>query len=145
MINTAQNIIISLTQDSTLAGLMNTTVPNNSVYTGDVYVVREKQNTFQYPLLTMSPVSEEFEVMPLNGRQATYQLDIFSRNSEIEAIQIYEQVVFNLSFINTSQDSTKIWWTRPVSATNISESEMRIFHIRVDIHVWSFNNSLPET
>ena len=144
MINTNQNIVAALNSDITLAALMGTTVPNKLIFSGDVDIVQETQASFQYPMIMISPISEVFDVLPLEARNAHFQLDIFDRTSQLEVEQIYEQVVYNLSFINTSQGGTKIWWTRPDSATYVHEGEMRIFHIRLDVVVYSYNNTLPE-
>ena len=140
MILPLQTIANALVQDSTLATLMGTTAPNKQIFTSSVDIVRETQTSFQYPMLIISPVSDMFEVMPLNARKMTFQVDIFDRTSELECIQIYEQVCNDLKFVSSVNQGTKIWWTRPDAGQDVQEAEMRIWHIRMDGVCYYFDN-----
>lgn len=143
MLNPLNSIVSVLVNDATLATLMGTTVPNTLIYTGDVDIVQETQASLQYPMVLIHTVSDEFKVMPLHGREMRIQLDIMDRTSELEAINIYEQVCVDLSFLSSTQGGTKIWWTRPTGGADVSESEMRIYHIRAEAVVYYFDNQ-PE-
>lgn len=143
MLNPLINLVNVLTTDATLAGLMGQTVPNPKIYTGDVDVVQETQNSLQYPMVLIHTISDVFRVMPLNGRDMTIQIDIMDRNSEMAVIQIYEQICNDLAFINATQGGTKIWWTRPTGGADVSETEMRIYHCRMDLICYYYNNQ-PE-
>jgi hypothetical protein len=143
MLNPLINLVSVLTTDSTLAGLMGTTVPNTLIYVGDVDIVQETQQSLQYPMLLIHTISDTFRVLPLNARDMHIQIDIMDRTSEMEAIQIYEQVCNDLAFVNTTQGGTRIWWTRPDSGADHSESEMRIYHIILDCIIYYYDNT-PE-
>jgi len=143
MIAQLQNIVSVLSTDSTLAGLMSTTVPNKAIYVGDVDIVREQQKTFQYPLLVLHTISDSFERLPLGARETVIQLDVYSRNNEMEAINIYEEIGNVLSYSNATQGGTMIWWQRVTDGHDQSETEMRIWHIPVTLKVWSYDNT-PE-
>ena len=143
MLNPLTYAVSNLVNDSVLAGLMGTTVPNPQIFTGDVDIVREQQTSFQYPMIILHTISDVFRVMPLNARDMVVQMDIMDRTSEMDVVNIYEQVCNNFSYTNSVQGGTKIWWTRPESGADVSETEMRIYHVRASIIFYYFDNS-PE-
>ena len=143
MLAPLQFIVSTLTGNATLAGLMNTSIPNKAIYTGDVDVVREQQTTFQYPLLVIHTIADSFERLPLNARETVLQIDIYSRNDELEAVNIYEEIGNILVYENSVQGGTKIWWQRVTDGHDQSEEGMRIFHIPITLKIWSYDNS-PE-
>lgn len=145
MLAPLQSVVNQLTTDSTLAGLMSTTLPNMAIYVGDVDVVREQQSTFQYPLLVIHTISDSFERLPLGARETVIQIDTYSRTNEMEAVNIYEYIGSTLSYSNDNISSTVIWWERTLDGHDQSETEMRIFHIPMTVKVWSYDNSTPET
>jgi hypothetical protein len=143
MVNPLQTAVASLVNDPVLAGLMGTTTPNKLIYTGDVDIVQETQASLQYPMVLIHTISDTFRVMPLNARDMVIQLDIMDRTSELEAANIYEQVCTNFAYTNATNGGTRIWWTRPNSGADVSETEMRIYHIRMDVIIYYYDNT-PE-
>ena len=143
MLAPLQNVVSILTNDSGLASLMSTTIPNAQIYTGDVDVVREQQTTFQYPLLVIHTISDVFERLPLGARETVLQIDSYSRNDELEVVNIYEYIGNLLSYSNQVQGGTRIWWERTTDGHDQSETDMRIFHIPMTLHIWAYDNS-PE-
>jgi hypothetical protein len=141
MINPLEYVITNLVNDTVLAGLMQTSVPNKNIFTGDADIVRETQPSFEYPMIIIHTISDMFRVMPLNARDMHIQLDIMDRTSELEVVNIYEQLCNNLAYTNSVQGGTKIWWTRPDNASDVSETEMRIYHIRMDVVIYYYDNT----
>lgn len=141
MLKPIENIVATLKGDSTLATLMGTTTPNKQVFTGDVDIVRETQKSFQYPIVLIHVVSDMFEVMPLNGRKMRLQFDILDRDNQLGAMKIYEQICDLLKYASSVNGNTKIWWSRPENGSTESESEMRIWRIRIDVVVYYFDNA----
>lgn len=145
MIAILENIVPRLTQDATLATLMGQSIPNKLIYVGDVDIVQETQKSFQYPMILIHTTHDEFSRLPLGARETHLQFDVMSKTSELQVIQIYEQMCQDLLYVSGFQGNSFIWWSRPTSATDISESEMRVWHIRAEAHFWNYDNTQPET
>jgi hypothetical protein len=141
MLNPLNYIATTLANDSSLASLMNTSTPNPQVFIGDVDIVRETQTSLQYPMIVVHTVSDIFRVMPLNGRDMHIQIDIIDRTSELEVVNIYEQVCSDLTYMTSVNQGTKIWWTRADGGADESETEMRIFHIKMSVIIYYYDNS----
>ena len=140
MLNVQLNVLSVLKNDATLASLMNTLTPNLHIYMGARDIVIEKQSDIQYPAIIITVVSESDIRIPIHGHESRLQIDVWSRNSELEAVKIYDQIRALLSYQNnTTSNSTTIWWSRIDSASEDYNSEMVLWRYKIDVFVWSFN------
>jgi hypothetical protein len=143
MLNINENLVNQLKNDSTLASLMNTTVPNLSIFSGAVDVVKQLQKELGFPLIEMHTISESVRTVPLNVKDTMVQLDIWSRVSELQVQQIYERVMILLNFQSTittgSINGTTIEWQRSNGAVEDYSSEIRLWKISMDLKTWSYN------
>ena len=132
-----QSIINILVNDSTLASLMNTTVPNKQIFTGNVDLIMETKSTINFPAIILSGISEVFRTVPLGARDSRIQLDIWDRTSELDIENIYERVVFLLNYQSGDINTTHIFWQRGSGLTSQYESDMRLWHWTTDLTLWS--------
>lgn len=133
MLEIFQKIIAILTADSTLTAL----VPVNNILVGPVDMVMEKQADLLYPQINIHSVTEVQRSVPFSTRDTQVQLDIWSRNSQMEIEQIYERVINDLSYQITDQGSAHIFWMRLNGAVDFYEADRRIWHRAVTYTVWS--------
>jgi len=126
-----------LKTDSTLAGLLNTTTPIKTIFSGPVDIVKESQTTLGLPLITITAVSESFRSVPQGARDSRISLDIWSRNSELQVHSIYERVCSLLNFQSGSSNSSWVAWERGSGLVSQYESDARLWHWSCDMTVWS--------
>ena len=137
MLNILQKEISILTADSTLAGLMNTTTPNSRIFTGPVDVVKETQGSLGFPLLTLIGTSESFRTVPQGARDSRIQIDIWSRNSELEVENIYERVQTLLNFQSGDTGTSHVFWQRSGGSSSEYETDVRLWRWSTDFVIWS--------
>lgn len=112
-------------------------VPVENIYTGPVDVINETQPELHMPMIVISTISEVQRTVPQGARDTQIQLDIWSRVSQLEVEQIYEQLVDLLSFQIANQGTAHIFWERLGGSTDMFEEDRRIWH-RVSTFVfWS--------
>lgn len=133
MLEIFQKIISTLTGDATLT----TTVPANNILVGPVDILQEKQTDLLYPSVIISQVSETVRSVPLNTRDTQIQVDIWSRNSQLEVETIYERVLTLLNYLAADQSTAHIYWQRLGGAADLFESDRRIWHRSTTFTVWS--------
>ena len=133
MLDIAKNIVSILTSDTTL----NAIVPVTSIFTGPTDIVKESQSSLGFPQINISCVSETIATVPRGARYSRFQLDIWSRNSELENQTIYERVLYLLNFVSGNKNSTHIFWERLNGASSSFESDVRVWHISHDFVIWS--------
>lgn len=114
-----------------------TTIVGNNIYVGPVDVTMEKQNTLLYPQILLSMVSEAVRTVPQNTRDTTIQLDIFSRNSQMEVETLYEAVLTALNYYQGDQDTAHVFWQRLGGAIDLFESDRRYWHRSLTFQVWA--------
>lgn len=119
--------------DATLTAL----VPAKNIYTGPVDVLNETQGELHLPAIVVSTVSEAQRTVPQGARDTTIQLDVWSRVSQLEVEQIYEELVNLLSFQIANQGTAHIFWERLGGATDLFEEDRRIWHKSVTFTFWS--------
>lgn len=119
--------------DSTLTAI----VPAANIYTGPVDVLVEDQTTLHMPSIIVSVVSEMQRTVPQGARDTTVQIDIWSRNSQLEVENIYEEIINLLSFQIANQSTAHIFWDRLGGATDMFEEDRRIWHKATTFTFWS--------
>lgn len=119
--------------DSTLTAI----VPATSILVGPVDITMEKQAGLLYPQINLHAVSEVQRSNPLNTRDTQIQLDIWSRNSQLELENIYEEVVTALGYLTVNQGTSHIFWSRLGGAIDDYEADRRIWHRACTFVFWS--------
>lgn len=133
MLEIFQKIIATLQGDATLTAI----VPVANITVGPVDIVQEKQSELMKPQINIFQVSEVQRSNPLNTRDTQVQLDIWSRNSQLEIENIYERVVTLLSYQITDQSTAHIFWDRLDGGVDHYETDRRIWHRACTFRVWS--------
>lgn len=133
MLEIFQKIIAVLNTDPTLTAI----VPADHMFTGPVDVTMEKQSELNYPSIVLSLVSESYRSVPTNTRDSQIQLDIWSRNSQMELENIYERIMTLLNYLITDQATAHIFWQRLGGAVDQFESDRRIWHRACTFTVWT--------
>lgn len=133
MLEIFQKIISTLIGDSTLTAI----VPTENIFTGAADIIQEKQATLLSPAIILSQVGESVRTVPLNVRDTQIQLDIWSRNSQLEVETIYERVMTLLNYLSGDQSTAHIFWQRLGGAVDLFESDRRIWHRSCTFVCWS--------
>ncbi len=133
MLEIFKKLISVLTTDATLTAL----VPANNIYTGRADIVMEKQNTLNYPSVVLTLVSEAVRSVPTNARDTMVQLDIWSRNSQLEIENIYERILTDLDYLSGDQNSAHIWWQILRGAVDLFETDRAVWHRSCSFTLWS--------
>lgn len=137
MLEILQNIMSVLTGDSTLLALINQPNPATHIMAGPVDIVTETQAGLIMPQINVHVVSEVGRAIPTNTRDTLIQIDIWSRTSLLETVNIYERIITLLNYTSPTQGSAKIFWERLGGAIDQYESDRRIWHRSVTYNVWS--------
>lgn len=132
MLNVMSNTVTDLKADGVLTAI----VPANNINVGPVDIVQETQTGLMMPMITLHLVSEVSNTVPLATRETYFQLDIWSRTSQLEVEQIYERVLTILNFQTQDNSGTHIYWQRMSSAVDQYESDRRIFHRSCTFMAW---------
>jgi hypothetical protein len=133
MLELLEWIVAQLIADSTLTAI----VPVANIYTGPVDVLIETQPELSMPMIILSTVSEAQRTVPQGARDSQIQLDIWSRNSQLEVENIYEEVINLLSFQIANQGTAHIFWDRLGGATDLFESDRRIWRRSCTFVFWT--------
>ncbi len=133
MLELLQKIIAILTADATLTAI----VPTAQILTGPVDIVAETQGSLPYPQVNMHVIAEVQRSNPLGTRDTQIQIDIWSRNSQLEIENIYEEVIKALSYQTTDQSTAHLFWSKLGGAIDDYESDRRIWHRAVTFVFWS--------
>lgn len=132
MLQIFEKFIALLQASSALTAIIGT-----NIFTGPVDITMEKQNTLLYPQVLLSLVSEAVRTVPQNTRDTTIQLDIFSRNSQLEVENIYEAVLTALNYQQGDQGTAHVFWQRLGGAVDLFESDRRYWHRSLTFQVWA--------
>lgn len=133
MLEIEEEFVAILTANSTIT----TIVPVANILTGPADIVQEKQATLLEPSIMLFQVSEAMRSVPLNTRDTQLQLDILSRNSQLELENIYEAVLLALNYQILNQNTAHIFWQRLSGAVDIIETERRIWRRSLTFLAWS--------
>jgi hypothetical protein len=126
-----QKIIAILIGDATLTAI----VPAKNILVGPVDITVEKD--LLDPQINVHVVSESLRTVPSNVRDTMIQLDIWSRNSQLEVSTIYERILTLLDYQSGDQGAGHLFWERVGSAVDLYESDRRVFHRACTFQVWS--------
>lgn len=133
MLEILQKIIAVLTANSTLTAI----VPAAQILTGPVDITMEKQAKILYPQINLHVITEVQRSNPLNTRDTQVQIDLWSRNSQLEIEQMYEALVEALKYLTTDQSTAHIFWSRLGGAIDDYEGSRRIWHRACTFVFWS--------
>lgn len=133
MLEILEWIIAQMLADGTLTAM----VPAANIFTGPVDILVESQDELHMPSIIVSTVSEVQRTVPQGARDSVIQVDIWSRKSMLEVEQIYEEVLNLLSFQIANQGTAHIFWDRGSGATDMFESDRRVWHKAVTMTFWS--------
>lgn len=117
-------------------GILTAIVPATNILTGPVDVVTEKQSELLLPQINVHVISESQRTVPKNVRDTMVQIDIWSRNSFLETVNIYERIITLLEYQTIDKDTAHIFWDRLGSAVDQYESDRRIFHRAMTFQCW---------
>ncbi len=135
MLEIDQNIIATLKADTTLTAV----VPATNILTGPVDIV-SLTNTAKglvLPAIVLWTVSEVQRSVPQYARDTLVQLDVYSKNSQLEVETIYERIVTDLGYVTTNQGTAHICWQILGGAHDVFDTERRIFHRVAEFNVWA--------
>ena len=133
MLQIFQWIVSQMLGDATLTAI----VPAANILTGPVDILVWSQNTLMQPMIILSQVSETQRTVPQGARDTVIQIDIWSRNSQLELENIYEEIINLLSFQIANQGQAHIFWDRLSGAVDDFELDRRIWHRSVSQTFWS--------
>lgn len=122
-----------MTADATLTAI----VPTDNIFVGPVDVLIETQPELHMPMIVLSTVSEVQRTVPQGARDSLIQIDIWSRVSQLEVEQIYEEIISLLSFQIANQGSAHIFWDRLGGSVDLYEEDRRIWHRSATFNFWS--------
>ena len=132
MKNLFVKIISILTGDVTLTAI----VPATQIFVGPVDVTVEEQTGLLMPQINIRQVTEVTATVPRNTRETTFQVDIWSRNNQLEVEDIYERIITLLNYLLTDQGSNHIFWQRSGGAVDDYEGDRRIWHRSITFVAW---------
>ena|SRR5579872_1408104 len=132
MLEIFQNFYSILSTDPTLTAIVGT-----NIFSGPVDITMETQASLLYPQINLWQVSEAQRSNPLNTRDTEVQVDIWSRNSQLEIETIYERIITLLSYEIANQSTAHIFWTRLDGGNDHYESDRRVWHRACSYKVWS--------
>lgn len=132
MLEILEKIVSVLTSMSAVTNIVGT-----NIFVGPVDIPMEKQVDLLYPQISMFVVSEVQRSNPLGTRDTHIQIDLWSRNSQLEIETLYEAVIAALSYQISDQSPAHIFWQRLGGATDLYESDRRIWHRAVTYVCWS--------
>lgn len=133
MLEIFEKLIATLIGDATLTAIC----PATNIFTGAADILQEKQNTLLSPAIILSQISEAVRTVPLNTRDTQIQLDIWSRNSQLEVETIYERILTLLNYMSADQSTAHIYWQRLSGAVDLFEADRRVWHRSCTFTVWS--------
>jgi hypothetical protein len=103
---------------------------------GPVDIAEEAVATLTLPQINLKQVSEVTNSVPLNTRDTSFQLDIWSRNSQLEVENIYEIILTLLNYLSADQGGNHLFWERSSSAVDMYEADRRIWHRVITFVAW---------
>lgn len=135
MLELYEKIISILIADAGVTAI----VPATSIFMGPVDITMETQASLLYPSIVIFQVSEAVRTVPQGARDTQFQLDIWSRNSQLEVENIYEAVLSALDFFSGNQSNAHIFWERLDGAVDSVEgpSDRRVWHRALTFRAWS--------
>ena len=140
MLTLIENTINSLLADATIA-----TYVGNRVYPTGVDIYPEatanpnQGPSAAFPLIVVFTVSEITRTVPLNERETTIQVSIYSRLNQIEVENIAERALSVLNFqqFRSGYGTTILRWQREDAGVDLPETGRRIWHKALTFRAWA--------
>lgn len=133
MLELLEQMIATLTADATLTAI----VPATNIMVGPVDIVTETQAGQIEPQINLRIVGESQRSVPTGARDTRVQIDVWSRNSQLELEQAYEALINALSYKSGNTGTAHVSWQRLGGAIDLNETERRIWHRAVTYDAWS--------
>lgn len=129
MLTIFENIINTIKDDTTIQSYVGA-----RVYPEGVDISPEV-----LPMITVHHIGESVSTVPRNERVLTMQISIWSKLSEVEAIQISERIenLLNFQTFNTGYNTTIQRWQRMDASASLFESDRRIWHRALTFKIWA--------
>jgi hypothetical protein len=132
MTNLFIKIVNILKADVTLTAI----VPATQIFVGPVDVTVETQAQLLMPQINLFMVSEVTRTVPKNVKDTTFQISIWSRNSQLEVETMYERILTLLNYLVADQSTNHIFWERSSGAVDDFEADRRVWHRSVTFTAW---------
>ncbi len=139
MIGTFQTITNILKNDSTLTA----TLPSNQIFVGPIDIVVEKQADLLMPQANIFLVSESIRTVPAQISDTVIQLDLWSRNNQMEIDIMYERILYLLNYLTTDFSNGHIYWSVLNGAADQFETFGRLWHRSSRFTIWQQLNFVP--
>lgn len=135
MLELYEKIISILTADAGVTALVN----RNNIFVGPVDITMETQASLLYPSIVIFQTAEAVRTVPQGARDTQFQVDIWSRSSQLEVENIYEAVLSALDFFSGNQSNAHIFWQRLGGAVDSIEGtqDRRVWHRALTFQAWS--------
>jgi len=132
MTNLFVKIVNILTTDPTLTVI----VPATNILVGPVDIAQEQVASLTLPQINLHQITELTNLVPKNTRETSFQLDIWSRDSQLEVENIYERILTLLNYLTTDQGGNHIFYERSSGSVDMYETDRRIWHRATTFEVW---------
>lgn len=133
MLELLQYIIGVLTTDTSLLSF----IKKENILVGPVDIIMEKQEDLIYPQVNIRVIAEVQRTVPLATRDTQVQIDIWSRNSQLEIENIYEAIIKALSYEIADEGIAHIFWMRLNGTNDFYEGDRRIWHRAATFTAWT--------
>lgn len=133
MLEILQNFVTTITTSTSVTSI----VPAANIFTGPVDILSQQQNALVLPSIILSTVSESQRPVPQYARDTMVQLDIWSRNSQLEVENVYEAVITALNYLTYNQGTAHICWQLLGGSKDDFETDRRVWHKSVTFQVWA--------
>lgn len=141
MLEILEQFVSVLSNDPVLTAI----VPASNILVGPVDILTETQAGLKLPQINIHVVSEAQRSVPLSTRDSLIQIDIWDRNSQLEVVTIYERIIALLSYQTYDKSVAHVFWQRLGGATDLYESDRRIFHRAMTYTAWSIKSEVVNT
>ena len=132
MLDVSEYIVATLKADVTVTAI----VPAKNIYAGPLDVIIEKERQLVMPQINIELVSESVRSVPA-VRDIMMQINVWSKNNQMEVEQIYEAVMNALNYQIANNNASHIYWERSSGAVDQYESDRRVYHRSVTFTVWA--------
>lgn len=136
MVEILIGLIAILKADTTLTAI----VPSKNILTGPVDILSQTntQQGLVLPAIVLSTVAESQRARPTYTRDTMIQIDIWSKNNQLEVETIYERIINSLNYLSFNQGTASIQWQILHDGRDIMETDRRIWHKALTIQTWSY-------
>lgn len=131
MLNFKTYFVNKMLNDSTIAGYV-----GKNIYPAGIDIAPEK-----FPCITFFEVGTTITAVPRGMNIGILQVDIWSKNGEIEVENIETRISQLMNFRDSSQDTFTgtLWWCRKNSVRENFEQDRKLWNKSVDYRFWASN------